>query len=480
MTDSVLPEETQAPAAEAEEALLEAVEEAPPDPPPVHVSLTASIARDWRALTSISGLRKLYDIPLYQNAVYLMLNQVTYAASGFIFWIIAARFYSDADVGRAAALIAAVTLLMDISNLGLGFALIRFVPNREREAVPLINSALTIGGIASVVVAVIFLAGLSVWSPELKFVQDHPVFIAAFVAFSLAFTLYILLDQVFAAKRNTRPALYQALMAGLLRFPLCYIFASMFGSFGIFAAFGVAMVMSIAGSLFIFLPRIQQGYRPRPTVSSSLVGPIMARFAAINYLSNLLWAVPAVLFPIIVLNVLGPEMNAYFYIAWAVATVLFFIPRAIATSLFAEGAHSSKRLRLNAAKAAKLTLLLMVPITGLVLLLARWILSIFGSAYSEHATSLLLVLVVSTLPVSVNHMVMTILRVTNNLKGLLVVSLSMAVATIGLAYFFMQEHGILGVGLGWLVAQAAVALLGIAVVYLHARLPAPDAPMEER
>src|SRR4030042_3602740 len=86
-----------------------------------------------RVLTSKEEIEKLFRVSLYRNAIYLMLNSVTYSVSGFIFWIIAARFYTDVEVGEGAAVIAAVTLLMQISHLSLGFALIRFLPSREKE-----------------------------------------------------------------------------------------------------------------------------------------------------------------------------------------------------------------------------------------------------------------------------------------------------------------------------------------------------------
>ncbi len=38
-------------------------------------------------------IQKLKD-PLYKNSIFLMLSSVTGAGTGFVFWVIAARFYS--------------------------------------------------------------------------------------------------------------------------------------------------------------------------------------------------------------------------------------------------------------------------------------------------------------------------------------------------------------------------------------------------
>jgi len=55
-------------------------------------------------------IQKLKD-PLYKNSIFLMLSSITGAGTGFVFWVIAARFYSAEDVGLASAVIAAMGLI---------------------------------------------------------------------------------------------------------------------------------------------------------------------------------------------------------------------------------------------------------------------------------------------------------------------------------------------------------------------------------
>ena len=44
---------------------------------------------------------------------------------------------------------------------------------------------------------------------------------------------------------------------------------------------------------------------------------------------------------------LGAENNAYFYVAWMIANVLFAIPRSISQSLFVEGSYSKNNIKEN-------------------------------------------------------------------------------------------------------------------------------------
>ena len=55
------------------------------------------------------GLRSLYGVSLYRNAVYLRLTSGTMAVLGFAFWVVA-RLYSTSDVGLGSALISAALL----------------------------------------------------------------------------------------------------------------------------------------------------------------------------------------------------------------------------------------------------------------------------------------------------------------------------------------------------------------------------------
>ena len=102
-------------------------------------------ARPWSLRTLIEQLR----LPLFRNAAYLWLNTIVLSGFGFVFWGTSARLYPADAVGYGASAIAAITLVAGLSHLGLGFGIIRFLPERRQSAVGLINSALLATAIAS-------------------------------------------------------------------------------------------------------------------------------------------------------------------------------------------------------------------------------------------------------------------------------------------------------------------------------------------
>jgi len=62
-------------------------------------------------------LKKHLSDPLFKNAYFLMFFSLTSAGLGFFFWVIAARFYSTADIGLASA----HRYGLDLHALALGF-----------------------------------------------------------------------------------------------------------------------------------------------------------------------------------------------------------------------------------------------------------------------------------------------------------------------------------------------------------------------
>lgn len=425
------------------------------------------IASFIKIIISKERLTQHLRIPLYKNAYYLMAAGVVTSILGFVFWISAARLYPPEDVGLASAAISAVMLLSGLAQLGLGFGIIRFAPSADESFVPMINSSLTIAGLTSLAVGAIFLGGVGLWSPALSFLSESPIYISMFLLFTLAFALYGITNQIFISKRATQFAFFKAVIEGGIRILLLWLVVLSFGAISIFFSATLGIVIGVLVTLFLFLPLVHRGYLPIPTLRRDIINEII-RYSLGNYLSLLLWGLPAVMYPLMVVNILGAEPNAYFYIAWAIAGMLFVLPAAISFSVFAEGSHQEELLLTNARKALKFGMLVAIP--GIILLctLADKILLIFGEAYSQEAVTLLIVLALSALPLTVNQIYLAVHRVKKNIKMVVIISATAALLSLGLSYPLMLWLGITGVGIGFILGQSLVAA-AVILSWLHQR-----------
>ena len=409
----------------------------------------------------ISGLIRYLRDPLHKNSLFLIGSYIAIAVLGFIFWIIAARLYTSEEVGLATALVSAILLLNILSKLGVDISLIRFLPN-EVDKRGMINTSFTIVGLFSVALAIIFILGLRLWSPALLIIREKLSYSLLFVLFNVATTFVLLQQQgIFVALRATQFSFVIQVIAGLRL--LLLVCAVSFGTYGIFSSWGLASCVAFAAGI-LFLMRLQPRYRPVPGIQKRLAGN-MLHFSISNYLADSLKDLPGFILPLLIINILKPEMGAYFYIAWTIIGAILMIPYGTCFSLLAEGSYQPERLRSDVIRAMKFIFLLLIPAILLVFLLGDRLLSLFGREYSDNAFKLLWILALSGIPIAFNTLYITVKRVQQQFKPVLGIYAFIALFTIGASYALMKEEGLVGIGIAWTLGQAIVSLfLGAAIL----------------
>jgi O-antigen/teichoic acid export membrane protein len=286
-------------------------------------------------------------------------------------------------------------------------------------------------------------------------------YFTSFVIFTAASAIMSLLSHSFIATRQAGYVLGQGVIFSLLKLALVAILSVFFSSFGIFSAWGLATAVAIAIGSFIFLRRIQGSCRPVPAIKGNLLNMIF-RFSFTNYLSALLWDAPTFILPLIVVNILSPEQNAYFYVALALGGLLKAIPMSASLSLFAEGSYRREDLKNNIHRSLKIILVLLLPAIGVILLLGDKLLLLFGQPYSQHGTRLLWLLAIAALPTSLNFIYISVKRVEKNLAGVLLITAFVAITTIALSYVLLPGMGLPGAGVALLTAQGTAAMVVLA------------------
>jgi O-antigen/teichoic acid export membrane protein len=283
------------------------------------------------------------------------------------------------------------------------------------------------------------------------------MFILAFLLFTFGWTLSGTIGSIFIAKRKAEFNLAKNTIFSLLKIPLPILLVLFFHAFGIVSSWGIATGIAVAVCLFFFLPRVQESYKPVPNLNLNIVKNIW-KYSVGNYLVSILAATPSFILPIMIVNLLSGEQNAYFYVAWTIAGLLFSIPLAASQSLFAEGSHFEDRLRINAGRAFRFALVLLVPSIILVVVLAKWLLLLFGSSYSSNGLTLLWILGGSSIFVGINSIYLTILLVRHRIRELLVLRGLTTLVVLVASVLIMPEMGIVGIGYAWLGAQALVSI----------------------
>ena len=403
-------------------------------------------------------LRQVWRTPFYQNISYLMSGTIINSVLGFVFWIIAANLYSTEAVGLGSAIISAFRLLALIAELGLGISLVRYLPAAGKYGNDMINTCFTLSGLTALIISLVFLSGLRLWSPALLPVLQDPLYCFAFVFFAFSMVLQPLSLAVLLARLQTINIFIVNVVAGILGIALVGIF-SMFtiDVLGLFSAPGLAITFTLLLCVFWFLPRAQNGYLPLPGVNLKILKE-MGSYSTVNFTSKGFLLMANFIMPLIVVNTLRKEMNAYFYIPWSISVALQFVPAAISNSLFAEASNDENTLRENTKKSLRLVLFLIIPTVLVVIVSADLILLLFGREYSENGTLLFRVLALSIIPWGINYLYIGIARFQKNIKGLIIIPAVASILSLSLSYVLMARSGLVGIGLGYLAGQGIVTV----------------------
>jgi O-antigen/teichoic acid export membrane protein len=282
--------------------------------------------------------KQILHTPLYANSIYLILNALVTSVLGFVFWLAVARLYESQYVGQGSALISIAGFLASVGTLGLGSGLIRFLPGSGERASNLINSSQTLSLIMATAVAIIFLVGMPFWAPSLMFVRENVIFLLVFISLVVAGTTITILNGVFVGLRRAGFVAVQNGSMSVLKLILVIALAVFFKTFGIVSSWALGQFVVVCLSIFLFLPMIQPGYRPMPRLRKEVTSEVM-RFSLANYVADGLWTIPTWLLPLMVVNMLGSEATAHFYMSWSMIALLSAITTGTSLSLFAEGSH---------------------------------------------------------------------------------------------------------------------------------------------
>lgn len=386
--------------------------------------------------------------PLFKSSFFIMLTSVSNAGFGFIFWVLAAKLYSPEEMGVATALISSMSLIVLISRFGLDFSIIRFFPTNDKSKI--FSTSVIITTFFAFLFGLIFIMVVDLFSPELYFLKSlqNAVF---FQIFLVASSLISVASISFVAIRKADFQFIQNLIIGsrvLLLFPLTAL-----GAIGIFGAVGISFVLAV---LVAHVLLGKSGIMTHAVVDRSFLKETF-HFSTNNYLAGLFMTAPNMILPIMILNTLGPNPAAYYYIAFAIAALLFMIPNAISMSLFVEGSHG-EALKRTIMKSLKVNFLLLIPAVGILYACSDWVLGMVGADYASGGVEVLRAMIVASLFVGVNYIYFAIKRVQKDVKKIVVLNGVICGLLLGFGYVFMLMFGVVGVGYAWVVANGIGSL----------------------
>jgi O-antigen/teichoic acid export membrane protein len=404
------------------------------------------------------GSPSLRADPLARNGYALIANSAATAGLGFFYWLLMARLYPAADVGKASAAFAAMNLLAGFTALNFNGALTRFIPKAGLQTKTLIIRAYAVSAAASVVVAAVFLLTIRWWGPsysELRGLVPGLVYAGCVVAWAI-FTLQ---DSVLVGLRGAVWVLAENGIFGVVKIAFLPLLAvALPGALGIYTSWMLPVIVAVPlVNMLIFGTMV-----PRHTAATRDCQPPggreIGRFLAGDYPGAMFLLATVGLIPVVVASRVAAAATAYFYTAWLIAGMVDMIGINMGVSLTVEGAFEAAGLAANCRKALRKMATMLVPTAALVALLAPWGLRLFGPAYAAHGAPVLQLLAVAALPRAVSELYLGVLRAQSRTLLVAVIQGARCVLMLGLTVLLTGAMGTIGAGVAVLTSQAVVAV----------------------
>jgi O-antigen/teichoic acid export membrane protein len=402
--------------------------------------------------------QKIMADPLYINSIFNMASTFILGALGFVFWIIIARLFKTEDVGIATTLLSIMTLLNNLTIMGLNSSLNRYLPKSPAKN-EFISSSFVIVTVVTLAASIIFLLGLPIFSPQLVFLRSNMLYFVSFVFFVIFCSWNMLVESTFMAFRAARNILIKNSFISLLKLLLPFALVAL-GAYGVFTATVLAYTLGVLGGLVLLI--FQFKIKLSLAVNFSLVKETLA-YSFANYMVSFMFNLPSLVLPVIILNVLTAKYAAYYYVASMIQSILLVIPIATTQALLTEGSYNEEELKKHVKKALITIFVLLLPATALIVFAGDVLLRAFGKNYASEAFQFLQLYSVSTLFTAVLLVANAIMNIKYQIKSLVFLNVFVAILTLWLSYAFISQK-LAGVGWGWVVGQAVAGVVAIVFI----------------
>lgn len=409
-------------------------------------------------LALLAGLRRELSVPLYRNAYALMANTAGNSVLGLLYWVLAARTFPDAAVGRGNALISLMMLVSTFTQLNWSGALIRFLPRAGRSARQMLVTAYVMAtGLAAVAAAAVMAYCHFARAP------DDPLYVSAgvavwFVVATVAWSVFNLQD---AALTGLRSAIWVPLengVYGLVKLVLLVVVARTSLSDGVFASWTIPVIALLVPVNLLLFRRIL----PRHATAEPDAPPpghrVLARYMAGDYAAQAFTQLSSTFLPVLVVSLLGAAQGAYYLPAQTAFAAMGMLATAITSSLVVEAARDEQAAHRLARAMLRRICVLVLPAGAFVGLAAPWLLELFGSQYRAGATTVLQLMMLSLLPRVPVALYVTKCRLDNRTGMLALLQFTQAALVVGGTAVFAPTAGLVAVGWSVLAAEVVPAL----------------------
>jgi O-antigen/teichoic acid export membrane protein len=388
---------------------------------------------------------------LLSNTASLIGTTAITSGLGFLYWWLAARLFSQDDVGLASGAISAMILIATMAILGMGSLLVGELAARPEGSGSAIAAALGMTALVGAGLGLGFIALLPLLSPNLQdFLGAWPVPLL-FVAGVIFTTWGNIMDQAVIGLLRGGLQLWRNAIFSIGKL-LALLGALLMSSSAVFI-FGTWVGGLLVSLVILWLWLLRQGVNCFAPPNWRLLKEAR-KLAAGHHILNLLLKAPSLLIPMIIITLLSPATNASFYSAWMIASFSFVVPGAMTTALYAVGAANPQALPQKIRFTLRTSYLIGIVSALVIFLSAHALLSLFGPRYAQEAETTLRLLGLGIFPMTIREHYVAVCRIQKRFRTAIRITFLNDLIQISLVIVGALLAGLDGLTLAWLLAMS--------------------------
>ncbi len=396
------------------------------------------------------------------NGYLIMSIRLTSSLTSFIFWALAARLVRAENIGLASSAISASVLIAGLAQFGYGYGLVRFLPGSDRPS-RLINLAFETAALAGLVLSISFILSLQYLSPALLPLRANLWSSFSFASLSITSSLGMVLNWSFMARRKFLYSLFYLSLGSVLAIIFLIVFSPFStGALSLFHAYSLSSLLSLMIAFALFMRKSEPGYRftfevpdfHRSTLNTYLLS---------SFFTDQFQKGSHTFLAILVLNMLGAERGAYFFLTWSICIGLISLMGGFSTSLFVEGSNDPQKTNQYLVASLRLGAVFSIALTLVVGAFSKIILGLYGAEYILNASTLFVLLLISILPGILTYIFLAYLRIRANSRLLVLFAGFDFCSAMTASFICLSFYGLIGVGYGWLISRLVMMISGFVI-----------------
>jgi hypothetical protein len=348
-----------------------------------------------------------------------------------------------------------------VCALNLNSGLLRFLPISKLAPSRVVLGSYGVAAAASAVGATGFVLIAPRVAHAYRFLEQDAVLAVVWVIAVIAWGVFALQDSVLTALRRAPWVPIENGVFGLLKFAALPVLMAVGSVHAIFIAWAIPMILLLVPVNYLIFRR----FIPTRAVHSAELSPIeqlgrrgLVRFLANDYLAMILLQAGSTLLPVLVVGLIGASQGAYFYMPFTIVAAIDELSYQVFSSVTVEGAMAPQRLPELVRQIVRRFGGPLLGAVAFIVAAASIILLPFGSHYVHSGAAVLRILVLACPFRAGIDLYCAVCRVRGRAGPVLAVQATLFVITGLLTIWLGSANGLTGVGLAWLISNAAVAL----------------------